>query len=292
MLLYATLDTTDIEVLTGFTEKELVATGVISKIWSNEDGTKTLVVNPSHEYLRDRGVENIKQVFEVIENLKNNYGMECVRLKRRDLAFDYDEPFEKLERKLLIVMGVMAVGLKALHTGKRMTPFTNILKTQGYQFKTKNNKREIVLYNKAEQSQGQHISKTRVEFKKYLNKAYTREALLKEVDDLINQLDKAIDYLETYEEFVIDNLARTYQDGIKEGFYKDFSGFIRFNQRLVSTLGVFKGLHKKLYPGKSTAKKTLQNIRRTLELELYTKGDIKKEIVEMKKKLRTFKKIR
>lgn len=291
MLMYATFDTTDIEALTEFTERELREIGAISKIWSNEDGTKTLVINPSHQYYRDRGVESIGEALEVIESLINDYGMECVRLKRRDIAFDYDEPFEDLERKLLIVIGLMAVSQKALHTGKRMTPFTDTLKTQGYQFKTRNNKREIVLYNKEEQSQGEHQAKTRIEFKKYLNKNYSKEALLKEIEDLQEQLDNAIGYLTTYEKFVVDKLSKTYQEGVKAGFYKDFTGFIRFNQRLVSTMGIFKGLHNELYEGKTGFRKTLDNIRRTLNLELFTTGEIKREIQDMKKKLKEFKKL-
>lgn len=202
-----------------------------------------------------------------------------VSLNRVDICFDYGLEYMDMYKLNDCMMGLYGLEYKE----QEAVDISDKRKRKPTSMRCSPRHQQLYIYDKKHESKGMHLYNTRVEFR-FKDVRVDEKTKIK---DLSKLLDRLIVNFEAFEKQRADDLYEWYREDVASGVVRNFSEFVRHNDRFITTTGICEALHSKVGL-KGSYKKWLNKYRQTNSIEFITKTDIKTMIAEMKKAIKTY----
>jgi hypothetical protein len=212
----------------------------IKSVTTNEkrqDMTVGLSLNRRRaRYCRIESLEEFKEEFKQMCNDFKIEVVENVKLNRIDIAIDSEILFEENLTYLNFMFELLTFQLKG-----SCIDVIDREKMKLNTFKKKNSKREVVFYDKREESASKHLFNTRLEFR-FLN----IESLdfEKHINKVIEMIEKMHTNLKNVEKSVFIRLNKKYRESKEKNKTTNLTAFVRNNQEYVFTDNILRMLYE------------------------------------------------
>ena len=205
--------------------------------------------------------------------------LKSVKVTRVDVCFDFDTEFMEMFKLNDCIRGLYRLEYKERDSSTILSE--RLRKATSMMVNTRHN--ELYIYDKAHESMGNHLYKTRIEFR-YKDIRVDEKTKLQ---DLIKLLDGVIGNFEAFEKQRIKDLYEWYKEDEEKGVVHSFSEFVRHNEGYITTSAICKGLYE-LVGMKSRYDRWLTEYKKVNDIEFATKTDVKKLLAELKRALKEY----
>ena len=255
-----------------------------SRVVDAEDGSMTIGMSLNRRKGHYNRLTTLSNHIEEFNQMVHDFNISNdadIELNRVDIAIDTNLDYYENFKFILYMFELITYSDKK--SDKWYT--TNLETLQENSTKQIGRKRDIVFYDKEDESKGRHLFNTRMEFRYKDLKSLDFIKHINKVIDLINSIEQNIELLDKN---MTNRLIRLYGKEINNGNVKSLSEFVRkFNKYIYTT-----EIMKDLYDGTGLTgnyENWIKRYRKSNKLEFISKSRIQRYRIETVKSLNLYK---